>query len=48
VPQRLRQLPADPWADFDAARVPITDAMKAAVGFGETRLPRPRARGRGR
>jgi bifunctional non-homologous end joining protein LigD len=47
VPQRLRQLRADPWADFDAARVPITDAMKAAVGFGDTRMPRPRARGRG-
>lgn len=47
VPARLAALTADPWADFDAARAPITDAMKAAIGFGEASLPRPRARGRG-
>lgn len=44
VPQRLAALTADPWADFDAARAPVTDAMKAAVGFGEAKLPRPRKR----
>lgn len=44
VPARLAALTADPWADFDAARVPVTDEMKAAVGFGEAKLPRPRKR----
>lgn len=47
VPHRLAALHADPWAELDRARVPITDAMKEAVGFGQTRLPRPRSRGRG-
>lgn len=47
VPHRLAQMREDPWAGLDAARVPITDAMKEAVGFDETRLPRPRGRGRG-
>ncbi len=47
VPHRLAHLQADPWADLDASRVEVTEAMKEAVGFGQTRLPRPRARGRG-
>ncbi len=32
VPRRLAALGADPWAGYDEARVPLTDAMLAAVG----------------
>jgi bifunctional non-homologous end joining protein LigD len=44
VPHRLAHLAADPWADFDAQRRPITPEILEEVGFGDTKMPRPRAR----